>query len=99
MEKDIEILEELLNRYEQLDYRFGNMLSCKQTNALKHLIQAYKEQQPELKKKDKIIDKMSDMLVRVHSEDKKVEFIANINIEEKKAQIKQYFERKVEDVR
>ena len=36
------------------------------------------------------------MLVRVHSENKEVEFIANIDIEEKKEKIKQYFEKKVE---
>lgn len=50
----------------------------------------------EIEKKDKIIDEMSDMLVRVHSENKEVEFIANIDIEEKKEKIKQYFEKKVE---
>ncbi len=50
----------------------------------------------EIEKKDKIIDEMSNMLVRVHSENKEVEFIANIDIEEKKEKIKQYFEKKVE---
>lgn len=42
-----------------------------------------------------MIDKMLDMLTRVHSEDPKVEFIANANIEEKKEQAKQYFEKQV----
>lgn len=49
-----------------------------------------------IEKKNKIIDLMLDMLVRVHSENKQIEFIANYNVEEKKEQLKQYFEKKVE---
>ena len=48
-----------------------------------------------IQRQDKMIDKMLDMLVRVHSEDPKIEFIANANIEEKKEQAKQYFEKQV----
>ncbi|MCI9247258.1 MAG: hypothetical protein HFJ30_09190 [Clostridia bacterium] len=48
-----------------------------------------------IQRQDKMIDKMLDMLTRVHSEDPKVEFIANANIEEKKEQAKQYFEKQV----
>lgn len=57
------------------------------------LIKIYEET---IEKKDKIIDLMLDMLVRVHSDDKKVEFIANQNIEEKKEQERKIIERKIE---
>lgn len=50
----------------------------------------------ELEKKDTIIDLMLDKLVRVRSENKQIEFITNYDIEEKKKQLKQYFEKKVE---
>lgn len=92
MEKEIEILETLLFDYEKLDYRFGNMLGCEQTNAIEYLIQAYKEQQAELEKKDKIIDLMSKQLY--------IEgYCKKINCKKCKAEsftdcIKQYFEKK-----
>lgn len=105
MEKDIEILEELLSNYEKLDYRFGNMLNCKQTNALEHLIQAYKEQQAELEKKDKIIDELEYIfynyqLCEYEITDctyRKCEYIADDEKPPCRECIKQYFERIVED--
>ena len=64
------------------------------------LIQAYKEQQAELEKKDKIIDEMAEMLVRVpnNSDNPQTAVIIaemNKNLELKKIKVKQYFERKV----
>lgn len=44
--------------------------------------------------KEQYIKQIADMLVRVHSDDKKVEFIANQNIEEKKEQAREIIERK-----
>lgn len=53
MEEDLKILEKLIKKYELLDNRFNNMLEFEETRALNHLIQAYKEQQAELKRIDK----------------------------------------------
>lgn len=68
MEKDLEILEEFRNNHLQRDkfeidnrcggFKMGKIYKLTELNpALQHLIQAYKEQQAELEKKDKIINK------------------------------------------
>ena len=83
MEKEIEIIQSL---------DCGDDIELKQ--ALEHLIQAYKEQQAELVKKDKIINEMSKELY--------VEgYCKEINCKQCTAEsftdcIKQYFEKKVE---
>lgn len=91
MEKEIEILESI---------DCGDDIELKQ--ALEHLIQAYKEQQAEMKKKDKIIDEMAEMLVRVpNNADSPLTAAAvamiNRDLELKKISVKQYFERKIEN--
>lgn len=51
----------------------------------------------ENKKKDKMIDLFLDKIVRVHSENPEIEFIANFDIEHKKTYVKEYFRKKVEN--
>lgn len=102
MEKDLEILNKFCE-YEDAVVLIDNALFEYQ-NAVEHLIQAYKEQQAEMKKKDKIISEMSNAMAKNYC------CIANVVEEEicdKKCIgnndwhcetcIKQYFERKVED--
>lgn len=87
--------EEDKKAIEYLEDSLKNTVTHKEKfNIIKNLI---KSQQEELEKKDKIIDLMLDMLVRVHSENKQIELIANANIEEKKKQAKEYLKKKVEE--
>lgn len=52
MEKDIEILESLIDYYNSDEFDEYEALSYNEINALEHLIQVYKEQQAELEKKE-----------------------------------------------
>ena len=38
IEEDIKIVKELLHTYELIDYRFGNMLTVEQTNAIENIL-------------------------------------------------------------
>lgn len=101
MEKEIEILESI---------DCGDDIELKQ--AIEHLIQAYKEQQVELEKKDKTIDLQINFLYELGTDRPGTVFKKlwdeGLNAEEcghcrddnKKCVdcIKQYFERKVENV-
>lgn len=117
MEKDLEILEEFRNNHLQRDkfeidnrcggFKMGKIYKLTELNpALEHLIQAYKEQQAEPKKKDKIIDKMAEMINNYDIDEdicKQMGDIINCNEfadeEECKKCIKQYFERKADDIK
>ncbi len=59
MEDDLKIIEDLLKEYECLDYRFGNMLGCKETNAIEKLLQAYKQD-------EKVINEMAIAMENEH---------------------------------
>lgn len=93
MEKEIEIIQSL---------DCGDDIELKQ--ALEHLIQAYKEQQAELEKKDKIIDKMAEYLASIDFDQHCAE-VPGIcmgcpredDLDGYMQCIKHYFERKVED--
>lgn len=72
MEEDLKIIEELIEEYELIDYRFGNMLEVKQTNAIEHLVQAYKQQADIIKNsvsKDKIIEILDNKFVVFYAGD------------------------------
>lgn len=118
MEKDLEILEEFRNNHLQRDkfeidnrcggFKMGKIYKLTELNpALEHLIQAYKEQQVELKKKDKIIDELEHIfdnyqLCEYEITDctyRKCEYIADDEKPPCRECIKQYLEREVEDVK
>lgn len=94
MEKDLEILEEFRNNHLQRDkfeidnrcggFKTGKIYKLTELNpALQHLIQAYKEQQAELEKKDKIINNAIievENLRQYFSEDLQVDFIGILEI-------------------
>lgn len=52
MEKDIEVLKNLIDYYNSDEFDEYEALSYSEINALEHLIQAYKEQQAELEKRE-----------------------------------------------
>lgn len=60
------------------------------------VLKLIQKHQAELEKKNKMIDLMSDIIGRVHSEDKNFEFLVNYDIENRKEQIKRYCANQVE---
>lgn len=61
------------------------------------ILNLIQKQQKEIEKKDKMIDEMLDVITKVYSDDEKIEFIANLNIQERKKEAKQYFKKKAEE--
>lgn len=89
-------IEECTRLIEACSFIGNKKTYAKERTQFKCVLNLIQKQQEKIKKKDKIIDLMADMMLRVHSEDKREEFIANVDIEEKKEQLKRYFEKKVE---
>lgn len=60
LEETIKILNKLLHRYSLIDYRFDNMLTTKQTNAIETLVQALENSIPTsvVEEKIKELDKL-----------------------------------------
>jgi hypothetical protein len=87
--------KDLLDRW-----RYGDLVQEKWKSLLDTNEKAYmikKDKRAELEKKDKIIDLMAEVLVKVpESEDNLIiAQVINSNLEEKKQKVKQYFEKEV----
>jgi Na+-transporting NADH:ubiquinone oxidoreductase subunit NqrC len=99
--KAIEKLNDFMFRKGHLPDFVDKIIENDVISSIDVVLNLIQKQEKEIEKKDKIIDLMAEVLVKVpENEDNLIIAQAiNYNLEEKKERVKQYFERKVENGR